>query len=216
MTDSSTSDSAELWQALPHEARTHLDAMLRGELEGGDVEILFVRVPEQLRGPLLLSLQDLKMPPDLRRKCIRHFWKVDNRIILEAPGFSLERAREMFRMARFTMSPDIPSPVRVWRGTTGRTLQQAREGLCWTLDRDVACWFATLYDDREPGDPIVVTTVIKREQILFFDDDDGLHEGEVVLDLLDEAEIDPASEANWHECAHRFIEKRKEPMRTPS
>lgn len=213
MTGSSTSDCAELWQALPHDARTHLQTMLRGELEGGDVEILYVRVPEHLRGPLLLSLHDLKMPLDPLRKCVRHFWKVDNRIILDAPDFSLERAREMFHMARLALPPDIPPPLRVWRGTTGRTLEQAREGLCWTLNRNAACWFATLCDQREAGDPIVVTALIGPKKILFYDQDDGLCESEVVLDRINEAEIDPGSETEWLESGRQFIKSR---MTTPT
>jgi hypothetical protein len=180
---------------------------VRGEPSSGDVEILYVRVPGHLRGAVLLCLHHWT---GVLRKCIRHFWKVDSRVILKAPGFSLERAREMFRRAQFPLPPDIAPVLQVWRGTTGRTLEQAREGLCWTLDRDAACWFATLYEGREHGDPLVVTTSIRSDQILFFDQDEGLHEKEVVLDRLFDAEIDAGGEAEWRERGRRYIETRKQ------
>ena len=200
----------ELRESLPDEVGEHLDRMLNDRLADGDVEVLYRLLPADLRGPLLLCLHHWNAAPEVLRECIRHFWKVDSGAILKPHGFSLECAREMFRQAQFPLPHDIPQIVRVWRGTAGRTLEQACEGLCWTLDRDAACWFATVYEDQTPGDPIVVTASIQADQILFFDQNDGLHEREVVLDRIAGGDIDPGAEAEWLERARQYIKKRKE------
>jgi hypothetical protein len=195
---------------LTPEARRHLDEMLNGPSRPVDAAILYALLSETLRGPILFCLRRWNAPPNVLRECIRHFWKVDNKVILNTPGFSLERAREMFRQAGCSLPPDIPQIVRVWRGTAGRTLEQACEGLCWTLSREVACWFATLHEHRPPVNPIVVTASIRSDQILFFDHDDGLHEEEVVLDRISCGEIDPGGETEWHESACRYREIRRQ------
>ena len=200
----------KLREMLPDEVRTHLDGMLNGEFTGGDAEILYHHLPDELRGRILLCLPHWNPPLELLRECIRHFWKDGHHVILEAAGFSLERVREMFRQARFPLPRGIPPVVPVWRGTAGRTLQEACEGLCWTLDRDAACWFATDYEGRNAGKPIVVRASIRSDQILFFDQNDGLHEKEVILDRINDGEIDPGTEFEWQERARQFIEKRKQ------
>jgi hypothetical protein len=144
------------------------------------------------------------------QECTRKFWKIGNRVILNTPGFSLERAREMFRVARFPLPADIALPIRVWRGTAGKTLEEACEGMCWTTDRDAACWFATLYKGRDSGDPIVVTTTVVADQILFIDQIDGHYEKEVVLGCLVDGQIDPGAEAEWRKRAFEYIKRRRE------
>ena len=143
------------------------------------------------------------------RTCIRHFWKTDAHAILRSPGFSLERAREMFRRALFRLPDGLPPVVRVWRGAAGRSFDEVCKGLCWTADPDAACWFATLYEHRAAGEPIVVMAEISRDQILFIDDDDGLLESELVIDQVRGATVIPGTQAEWRERGRRFIERRR-------
>lgn len=209
MSDLSNRCCNKMLEKLPREARLQLEKMRRGRLEGADVEVLYSRVPQQLRGQLFLCLGDLALAPDLLRRCVRHFWKVDNHLILTAADFSVERCRAIFRQANFAPPCDLAPILQVWRGATGMTFDQTREGLCWSRNRNAACWFATLWERRNPGSPIVVTAQITSRQILFYDLDDGLCESEVVLESSVSASIDPGTTSEWEECARRFISERR-------
>lgn len=35
--------------------------------------------------------------------------------------------------------------MRVWRGACGVSVNRARTGYSWTLNRDMACWFAVRF-----------------------------------------------------------------------
>jgi hypothetical protein len=199
----------ELRKALSDEIKSELDEILSGNFSLGDVLALYPRLSDPQKGALVPCLVRWGASPKTLRQCLRHVWKVDSELILTALGGSLEDARALFRRAQFPLPESLPAVVTVYRGTAGRTLEQAREGLCWTLARDAACWFATLYERRNAGNPLVVTAPVRRDQILFFDEDDGLHEEEVVLDRISSGDIDPGGEAEWRARGYQYIKKRK-------
>jgi hypothetical protein len=70
----------------------------------------------------------------------------------------------MFSYAQFPIPMVLPPLVPVWRGTSGITVTQAMRGLSWTLDRALACWFATRWN-RANGAPLVLHAVVPRESI---------------------------------------------------
>lgn len=81
----------------------------------------------------------------------------------------------MFRYAQFELPCTLPPVVRAWRGVCGIDVIEARKGYSWTIDRDVACWFACRYasDERKP---LVVMAELPKERIAFCHDEDGEHE----------------------------------------
>lgn len=92
-----------------------------------------------------------------------------------------ERAAEVFRFAGFVretnQSTRPTTEVRVFRGTT----YGAETGLSWSLEYEVAAWFANRYTDRgEPG--ILCSALVAPHQILGSFDSDNLREAELVID----------------------------------
>lgn len=128
---------ARLRKALPREARVALKELLASGTAGCAVEIFYFHLPEKLRGPVLLCLRHWGASPDELRACIRHFWKADSRSLLNAPGVSPQKVREMFRMAKFPVPAELRSPVRVWRGRPGEAWMR-RSKVCARL------WMAML------------------------------------------------------------------------
>ena len=89
----------------------------------------------------------------------------------------------------------LGDPVRIWRGTTGLTLEQSLHGIAWTVDRDVACWFAVCYwpTRRDVGAPLVITAEVPRSEILAYTDARGEREMVVFTGQRDV----PGSTATW-------------------
>lgn len=196
---------------LPVTARRQLKDILKGQATDVDVAIFAFHLPAKLIWPTLLYLRESGAPSDLLQKCIRCFWKHEkyHQALFNSAEFTTETVREMFRQAQFPPPSGLPPLVQVWRGTAGKTKLEACKGLCWTRDRDVACWYATLRNKGEAGTPLVVTAHVRAEQILFSDDEsDGLYEQEVVLNGLDSAEID-SDESDWIERGKHFAKKKK-------
>lgn len=61
----------------------------------------------------------------------------------------------------------LPQRFTVYRGCAGISAERAAEGLCWTLKRDVADWFADRSAGLNGGAPVVVTATIRNSQIYF-------------------------------------------------
>lgn len=199
-----------LRDSLPGPAREQLESLLNGQTtKGGVAAFGFLLKSNKLIWPTLLCLHRWGASPELLQECIRLFWKEEkyNRAIFNSTQFTLESAREMFRLARFPPPSGLPSPIQVWRGTAGKTKAEACKGLCWTLDRDAACWFATQRGENART-PLVVTAHVRPDQILFCDNEcDGLYEQEAVLDAVESAEIDGV-ESEWRERGKYFAKKR--------
>jgi hypothetical protein len=76
--------------------------------------------------------------------------------------------------------------VTIYRGANGATLELAfviaMSGIAWTLDRDVAAWFAGRFMSINESVPIVLSTTIPRSSMLFYDND--REEQEIIPDEL--------------------------------
>jgi hypothetical protein len=101
-----------------------------------------------------------------------------------APGGPRRCTSRSRRHADFPAPDDLPATVTVWRGGDV-PLARLRRGLAWTLDRDIACWFACRFT---PPRPLVVSAAVPRAAILarFTDRDEDevvvFDPGEVVVD----------------------------------
>jgi len=86
------------------------------------------------------------------------------------------------RYAEFPIPDYLPEEVTIFRGVSGPTRTEAiciaKLGVSWTLDRELAAWFAWRFAPDCKHLPIVASTVIPRASILFFDD--GRSEKEVI------------------------------------
>jgi hypothetical protein len=61
----------------------------------------------------------------------------------------------------------LPERFTIYRGCAGITWEQTAEGLCWTLKRDIADWFAERSARFNNGDPVVVSARIPKTRIYF-------------------------------------------------
>jgi hypothetical protein len=117
----------------------------------------------------------------------------------------------MFREGGQRPPADLPDVVRIWRGTSGVDADVAARGESWTLNRDVAAWFAM----RRSGgscSPLLLVTDVPRTSLLHYDDQ--RHEAEVVCMNVMRPAIDGTPEA-WQsrfEIHERHILKEKRVM----
>ena len=61
----------------------------------------------------------------------------------------------------------LPERFTVYRGCAGISAELAGKGLCWTLKRDGAEWFALRNASLSKGRPILVTARVKKRDIYF-------------------------------------------------
>jgi hypothetical protein len=84
--------------------------------------------------------------------------------------------------AEFPIPDYLPEEVTIFRGVNGPTridaIYIAKLGVSWTLDRELAAWFAWRFCAAKKHLPIVAATKVPRTSILFFDD--GRGEKEVI------------------------------------
>jgi len=75
-----------------------------------------------------------------------------------------------------TAYAELPELVTIYRGTVGAEADEKAYGICWTLDKSKAEWFATEHGrfKNRSSPPVLLTTTVKREDIsgLLFDRDE--------------------------------------------
>jgi hypothetical protein len=99
--------------------------------------------------------------------------------VISAAG-TRRRLAAMFRYAAFPPPDFIEATVRVWRSTCGMSVSEARAGYSWTLNRDMACWFAVRCADQA-----------RKPLVLYMNERE---EAEAVLMRLSAASADAATE----------------------
>lgn len=142
------------------------------------------------------------------RALLGYAWKHDHAYVRAAAG-TRQRLASMFSYASFDVPDWIPGKVRVWRGASGVGLRSAEaiSGYSWTLDREVACWFALRHSQSTGVRSLVVTAVVERSKIVMYDDNRG--EREIVLMHRPRgATLDP-NPANWARCAADLTARRR-------
>jgi hypothetical protein len=121
------------------------------------------------RGDAAVLLWLAKAPVPAFRVFLQSVWEHDHRHVSAAAGKRVN-LEAMFRYAAFSLPEDIPETVTVWRGTSALPRAQAVRGVSWTLDRDLACWFAMRFADRN-GSPLLLTARVPRSEILLYTDE---------------------------------------------
>lgn len=153
-----------------------------------------------LRGVAAVFMWKASVARPSMRALLVTAWKHDHDYVRAAAG-TRRRLASMFRYANFAVPEWIPETVRVWRGVHGVGLRTAEAilGHSWTLDRDVACWFAFRHHQSAGARPLVVTAEVKRSTIAMYDD--ARQEREVVLTHRPRgARLDPTPH-DWASCA---------------
>lgn len=188
-----------LQQHLPDYARPYFDRALAGDAR--DFERLVGSAPNHLRVVTAMWTY-LCRPVQEHRATLHMAWGHDHQHVIAEAG-STARLRTMFRRADFSIPDFIPDPVQVWRGVSGTGYRKwASRGHSWTLNRDVACFFATRHGRPEP---LVISATIPRSDILFYSNE--RHEEEVVLGRFPtEVSVDP-SPTDWQSAGMTWKEE---------
>ena len=151
----------EPW-ALPH-----LAPALDGDVEAASN--LVWAAGNAKRGLLAVAFWRCKAPVPAYRALLSSVWGHDHREAIAAAG-NRRTLRAMFRYAAFPLPNDMPEVVRVWRGTSYLSEKESAKGYSWTIDRDVACWFAMRFADRN-NNPLVLAADVPMAEILLYLDE---------------------------------------------
>ena len=114
------------------------------------------------------------IPPEAYRAFLAPSWEHSHQQVIAAAPKGLD---DLFSYAAFPLN-HLPERLKIWRGVSGITPDQAVKGYSWTTDRDVAAWFAMRHSDNN-GSPVVVAAEVDRENISFYSEARG--EQEVVV-----------------------------------
>ena len=158
----------------------------------------------KLKGIVTVALWKAKVPTSAFNSMFENVWANDSWSLVLAVQ-SRRSLKAMFQYANFSIAQDLPDTFRVWRGTSGLNLNQARQGFSWTTDRDMACWFALRCAEIN-GNPLVVSTVISKDSVLYQSND--RNENEYVLMGSSQATIDGTLD-DWLERRDFVMAERK-------
>ena len=143
----------------------------------GDVEAagrLTISLADHRRGTMAVAMWRAKVPRAAFREFFESVWNHDHRHVIAAAG-TRRRLQSMFRYADFPLPDGLGDEVQIWRGTSALSIRKASAGFSWTLDRDVACWFAMRFADRN-GLPLVLSAKVSRSDIVLHTNERSEHE----------------------------------------
>ena len=174
----------------------------------GDEDAAFTlsfSLSNEMRGEVAVALWQAKISKPAFRAYFASVWDHDHRYVIEAAG-TRRRLAAMFRYAAFPLPDELPERVRVWRGTSALTLAQSRAGYSWTINRDVAGWFAMRFAEKN-RQPLVLMAEVDRGDISLYHDERS--EDEVVL-LRPPAAVNVDGDADdWRQRHKMHVARRR-------
>lgn len=124
------------------------------------------------------SMCRAKTPPPALRSFLDVIW-AEGRFLSVSGEVNADQVADILRYAAFPPPHHLPKTLQVWRGYRGTTVREVSQGYSWTLDRDVACWFAFYGSGTLAGTPMVITARVNRQDIAYYTN--KLYEEEVVI-----------------------------------
>jgi len=170
----------------------------------GDVHAarsLAYALSNEKRGAVAVAMWRAKVPSAAYSAFLQEVWLHDHDELLKAAS-SRRTLHYMFRYAALPRPADDET-LRVWRGASDLTADEARKGFSWTIDRDIACWFATRFGQQ----PIVITAEVCGRAIGWLTNEIGEQEA-LILQPPRKARID-GDAADWQRAAQRHSERIK-------
>jgi hypothetical protein len=140
------------------DARKHLQRAMHGDAAA--LRNLILNLSGSERAALTVKLFREKAPLGVYRPILRQTWLTWWISLIREAGGLLEVV-ELFEYASFEIPKQIGPTVKVYRGGRGITAEQCALGLSWSLNRDVACYFAHGNGhDFSEGAPIVIEATV--------------------------------------------------------
>lgn len=184
---------------LPPYARRHFADAFRGDETAAGM--LCSAAPNEWRGWIALAAFHSGVPNPAYHELLRSVWNHDHAQLLSAVGNRGGLIRRMMAAGQF--DHPFTAPVTIWRGVE-RGGVRAVAGLSWTIDRDVAAFFALRFPTGR-GKPLVFVADVLPEDIVFWDD--SRNEGEVIPRRTPELRRDPDPET-WQAARDRYLIRR--------
>lgn len=147
------------------EAHEHLAPAMYGNVQAA--ERLYWTLSKDERARFTIEMHRQNGPLAALRYFLQWTWSGGSRTLRRAAADDVEIVR-MFIDAEFDIPDKIGETVRAYRGTYGVSLDEAAEGMSWTLDRDIACDFAYALGANGAGRPLVIEADIPREHVLMY------------------------------------------------
>ena len=151
----------------------------RAPAYAGDVDQasrLIGLLPDAKRGEEVAAAYRARIPVPAFREMLSSAWQHDHDKVLRAAGHRDATLRKWFVYADFDLT-HIPDHVTIFRGgvcfKTDDRYWQCPASLCWghswSIDRDAACFFASVFGlRRADGYPCVVSIRVHRRRIFAF------------------------------------------------
>jgi hypothetical protein len=192
---------ADLRRQLPDDALGDYEAALTGDVAAA--RRLLYATPDAL-GPYVAEVFYRRgVPDEAFQTVLTEVWDQGHQYLrVMRPN----RLTAVFRTARFRTA-HLPELVRVWRGESG-DWQHSRWS--WTLNRDIACWFATMWPGAGANPRVLVASVLRRAVLMHHT---GRGEDEIVT-LGAIAPVIDGSPDDWREGAARHQAKQAQAAAT--
>lgn len=187
----------QLAELTPSWGVEFIDGTLEGDPDAADGLVSACHNSE--RGEVVACLYRARLPRAAFRRALGAAWDHDHQETLEAAG-SRRKLVAWFTYAAFSIPPDLPEIVTIWRGVSATTRPLAALGLSWTTRREVAAWFAMRFASPERP-PLLIRRAVPRKRLVYWSDERG--EGEVIPRDVDfNVEVDGAPE-DWTAAAQK-------------
>ena len=151
---------------LPPYASKYLNDGLAGDVDAASS--LVTAAPNAYRGYIAVAAFFGGTPYAAYREILSAAWSHDYGCVVQAARKHRVSIRRMMRAGCF------PHPftgrVKVYRGTSGIARWKAQQGLSWTIDPDVAAWFA-LWHASQDRKPLVLTASVDASEFIFYDNE---------------------------------------------
>ncbi|MGE4337826.1 MAG: hypothetical protein AB7E55_17860 [Pigmentiphaga sp.] len=182
-----------------------VEQILAGDEEAA--QALVEDVSQFRLGAVALFLYQQRLPRPVFAAFLAEAWGKAWRPLVDWAGDRRTLVR-WFRYAQLSVPEHLPETVRVWRGTAGIDADAARRGLSWSLDRDVACWFAHWLESKGP--PLVIMAEVPKGEILMYNNDRD--ESEVVLARVPTSVVVDGDIDDWRAGYERREKQNNEPL----
>jgi len=173
---------------------TGLDSALAGDM---DATVTLCQRNDMGMSHVALAAYWGGTPYDAYRDLLSFGWSEDWLRFQLTVGRRLAFIRRMFRVARFQREFD--GKLIIYRGTDGLSPAAASRGWSWTLNRDVACYFA--YYAQKWGEPLVLSATVDASDVLYYEN--NRFEDEIIVGRPVHAVIDP-DRSTWLDAAKNY------------
>lgn len=196
---------ARLVTLLPADLHETLNLAFAGDYDSARILATAVSMlaPNPLAGEILVSAYRSNVKNPAYRAMTEIIWLQQHDAVAQAVKHNQDLARDVLKRASFDVST-LPDTIDVFRGVLSFSSQKSNNGISWTTDRDLACWFAMRFPIWP--NPAVLKATVSRSDIIFYSN--ARAENEIVTACEPIFCID-GDKSEWASSAQRHIAKRR-------